>query len=130
MDLPKQQFYVLRDRKPVPVSDVLEWAKSREHFEENCRIGYTIVRPDGTTVERSPSKPEESECAVSTVFLGIDHGWGRGKPVLFETLVFNGPPGLEDEMDRYCTFGEAVSGHREMVERVKATMIAGSNVDD
>jgi hypothetical protein len=36
---------------------------------------------------------------ISTVFLGLDHSFGAGSPVLFETLVFGGP--LDGEMDRY-----------------------------
>jgi hypothetical protein len=36
---------------------------------------------------------------VSTVFLGLDHGWDGGPPVLWETLVFGGPE--DGFMDRY-----------------------------
>jgi len=38
---------------------------------------------------------------VSTVFLGIDHSFGRGGPVLFETMVFGGE--YDQEMERYRT---------------------------
>jgi hypothetical protein len=55
---------------------------------------------------------------VSTVFLGLDHSWGRGDPVLFETMVF--VEGESADMKRYCTWAEAMAGHeriRSMLER-------------
>lgn len=80
---------------------------------------------------------------VSTVFLGLDHRFGRGAPVLWETLVFDyilvqarqqamaGRLSSEDlpksnllgELDsagcRYRTDEEARKGHLVMVERVR-----------
>ena len=55
---------------------------------------------------------------VSTVFLGIDHNFGEGKPLLFETMVFGGK--LDEETERYSTWEEAVEGHNHMVEKVNA----------
>lgn len=52
---------------------------------------------------------------VSTVFLGIDHQWGSGPPLLFETLVTDGP--LADEMHRYSTYEQARLGHITMLTR-------------
>ncbi|MCG8460126.1 MAG: hypothetical protein MI919_27910, partial [Holophagales bacterium] len=54
---------------------------------------------------------------VSTVFLGLDHNWGDGPPLIYETLVMGGP--LSDEMDRYSTWAEAEAGHAKMLERIK-----------
>jgi hypothetical protein len=53
---------------------------------------------------------------VSTVWLGIDHGWGTGPPLIFETLVFGGP--LAEEMERYSTLEEARYGHEFMLMRL------------
>lgn len=55
---------------------------------------------------------------VSTVFLGLDHSFGGETPILFETLVFNGP--MDGEMERYTTWDEAEIGHAKMCERVKS----------
>lgn len=62
---------------------------------------------------------------VSTVFLGLDHGFGTSaQPILFETLVFevddNGETGnsLEDTMRRYSTRDEALAGHAETVQMI------------
>lgn len=54
---------------------------------------------------------------VSTVFLGLDHNWGDGPPLLFETMVFGGP--LDQEQERWSTWDEAEAGHRATVERAK-----------
>ena len=72
---------------------------------------------------------------VSTVFLPIDHGWGEGPPVLFETMVFGhdsrsrlrrwwmdfrGRDWEEPEYQwRYCTEVEALAGHAVILGAVK-----------
>jgi hypothetical protein len=49
---------------------------------------------------------------VSTVFLGLDHNFLRtGPPVLFETMIF-GVPFVSEWQRRYCTWDEAVDGHK------------------
>jgi hypothetical protein len=64
---------------------------------------------------------ERNGILVSTVWLGIDHAFGAGPPVIFETMVF-GPHGMSDELDqvRYCTEAEARAGHDVVVARVAA----------
>ena len=62
---------------------------------------------------------------VSTVFLGIEHGFDKECPILFETMVFGGT--LDGEQDRYCTYDEAVSGHKAMVQRVKDGLTEGGD---
>lgn len=52
---------------------------------------------------------------ISTVFLGVDHGWG-GIPLWFETMVFHGNTSDLD-MERYTTWDQAVKGHRLMVDK-------------
>lgn len=91
--------YILDGHKTV-ACDLLTWARWLDENNES-----RIVKKD--TVGKS---------RVSTVFLGLDHSFGDGPPLLFETLVFEGP--LEDEMDRYSTWEEAERGHAVMVERV------------
>ena len=51
---------------------------------------------------------------VSTVFLGIDHGFGIFGERWFETMVFGGP--IDGETYRYATWEQAVKGHQIMVE--------------
>lgn len=59
---------------------------------------------------------------VSTVFLCTDHSWGKGGPVLFETLVF-GVPHYEP-MTRYRTWEQAKAGHRKAVKAAIAHLSA------
>lgn len=67
---------------------------------------------------------------VSTVFLGLDHQWGDGPPLLFETMVFPEDDFAEEDMDRYSTWEEAVEGHRNMVEKHGGTVTPKDFFDD
>lgn len=81
------------EHKPVPCTapEAVDWNDERQ------RVGFT----------RLPG------AEVSTVFLGLDHQFGEGPPVLFETMIFGGP--LDQEQWRYHTWEEAVAGHRAAV---------------
>ena len=57
---------------------------------------------------------------ISTVFLGIDHNWDGGAPLLFETMVFGGE--LDESQERCSTWEEAVAMHRDMCARVRRTL--------
>lgn len=46
---------------------------------------------------------------VSTVFLSLDHNWGDGPPILFETMIFGGEH--DGYQERYRTWEEAEEGH-------------------
>lgn len=76
---------------------------------------------DADHTPRQVSYPDWKAWAadVSTVFLSVDHQWGEGPPVLFETMIFGGPHA--DWTDRYSTWDEAVAGH----ERVVAALTEG-----
>ena len=92
--------YILKGKKAVPVEDVLEWAR---WFE---------------TANRRVAKDNIGEASISTVFLGIDHNFFGGKPLLFETMIFGGKH--NDYQDRYHTWEEAEAGHKKAVDLVKA----------
>lgn len=49
--------------------------------------------------------------SVSTVFLGMDHSFGGGPPLLFETMIFGGNHDRYHE--RYSTWAEAEAGHEK-----------------
>lgn len=57
------------------------------------------------------------EARVSTVWLGIDHGFGVGPPLIFETMIFGGP--YNDDQWRYSTEAEAKAGHRRIVDALR-----------
>jgi hypothetical protein len=55
---------------------------------------------------------------VSTVWLGLDHSFERGPPLIFETMVFESKDHSSDlDCARYATEEEAFAGHAEMVKR-------------
>ncbi len=51
---------------------------------------------------------------VSTVFLGLDHSFGEGPPVLWETMIFRG---------RRDGDGDRCSGNREQAEAMHAGIV-------
>ena len=94
-------MYVLNDKgEPMPCDNVLEWGRFME--DRALRIvEHTMV---GTI-------------KVSTVFLGLDHSFCSGPPMLWETMIFGGP--LDQEMDRYHSLDSAQLGHAQTVARVR-----------
>lgn len=93
---------ILVDRKVVIENDLLKWAK---WFEES--IDQRIV-----------AKTYIGDVRISTVFMGLDHAFGEGKPMWFETMIF-GDKTFEDYQERYSTWEEAEVGHAIAVEGVR-----------
>ena len=100
--------YILDGKQPVAEPDLMKWC-------EWMQTASRTVRSDTATVKFA-GKPV-GEVRVSTVFLGLDHSFGEGEPLLFETMVFGGP--LDQEMDRCSTWEAAEKMHELMCERVK-----------
>lgn len=106
---PKSPFWILAPdgKTPLPTDNVQLWGE--------CRLQEGVLRRTGFG-DWGYEWPRQS-VQVSTVFLGMDHGWGiSAEPVLWETMVFGGE--LDGEMSRYSSFDDALEGHHEMVERV------------
>lgn len=99
-------YYRLEGKKPVPV-DIREWGKCFE--KKNRHVAKTVI--EGST----------EKIGISTVFLGLDHRYGEGKPLLFETMVFGGE--LDSDMERYTSWTAAEKGHKKMVKNVMKTLI-------
>ena len=92
------KYYTLdADHKAIP-ADLMTWAAS---FENSSRI---VAQEVIGTAE------------ISTVFLGLDHRFGEGPPILFETMVFGGP--LDQEQERCSTWEEAEAMHKAMCARM------------
>lgn len=73
------------------------------------------------TAERRVARTEIGPLTVSTVFLGLDHGSGKGPPVLFETMIFDG--GEDGYQTRCSTWAEAEIQHAAAVEVAKARLL-------
>lgn len=96
----KPMYWILVGRVPQPAR-LEAWGVWFENFD-NRRVG-------DDKIERIDADPVR----VSTVFLGLDHSFGDGPPLLFESMVFGGP--LDGEQHRYCTLDEAERGHKHLL---------------
>lgn len=68
--------------------------------------------------DRCVARANIGDVSISTVFLGIDHGWS-GRPVLWETMIFGGEH--NNYQKRYHTRTEALMGHKRAFEMVRAS---------
>jgi len=90
-------------------SDVSEWSQ----WSENARqIPFT----EGGKVVARDELP--GGVCVSTVFLGLDHSFSSGPPVLFETMIFGGPH--TEYQERYYPCQDAIAGHARALALAKA----------
>ena len=64
---------------------------------------------------------------VSTVWMGLDHNWMGGQPMIFETMVFSKDGG--GYMERYSTESEARAGHKRIVNSWKNKKYKENNED-
>lgn len=75
-------------------------------------IACDVTEADGH-IGHHVGDDERDGIRVSTAFLGLDHQFGSGPPLLWETMVF----GLEDDepCERYSSYEDAVAGHQRYV---------------
>lgn len=85
--------------EPIPIENAEEWAMWW------AQSGIRKVAEDFV-----------GQVRVSTVFLGISHGYRADNPDLWETMVFGGK--LDDAQERYTTLHEAMEGHSQMLRKV------------
>jgi len=108
-------LYILENGVPVLCMDSAKWGKwmseSKDRFIHKSHI--------------------EGDIYLSTVFLGIDHGFGSDEPVLFETSILRPvqikeTKGLEDMQTwRSCTLGEAKHTHFAVSAKIREAMKEG-----
>ena len=93
------------DRAGEPI-EMMDWAHRFEDFD------YKQVAQD-----------DVGDVRVSTVWLGLDHNFGDGPPLIFDTMIFGGQ--RDEDCFRYPTEEEALAGHA----RVCAEISEGESVD-
>jgi hypothetical protein len=98
-------YYILKDGIPVQETDIRKWGAWMEKSEGNRRVAFTKV----------------GGADVSTVFLGVDHNWLGGSPVLFETMIFGGEH--DQYQERYHTLEEAMIGHERAISLAKGERV-------
>lgn len=97
--------YALLESRKVRVVDFEEFCANAKFFE------------DITT--RTVSKTAIGDISISTVFLGINHGF-NGEDAWFETMVFGGEH--NEYQERYETWADAEAGHEKAVELVRRSL--------
>ncbi len=96
--------YILIDKKVVEEPDLYKWGAWMEDNREFLHVG-----DDSSNGYR-----------ISTIFLGLNHQYGEGPPLLYETMIFKNGDWQHLYCDRYSTWEEAETGHKEVLERVKS----------
>ena len=91
--------YILRGKEAIPCEDIVEWAQKYEKMNRRVALDYV------------------GDIKISTVFLGLDHAFDGGPPMLFETMVFGGD--FDQDGARCSTWGEAEEQHAEWLKKVK-----------
>ena len=82
--------------------DLMEWSRLLE------TPGYKVIKQ--TTLPNGKW--------ISTVWLGLDHNFDEGEPLIFETMVFKNKSNYDElDMERYSTLKQAVVGHEKMVKK-------------
>lgn len=66
---------------------------------------------------------------VSTVWLGLDHQFGDGPPLIFETMVFPAESSMDLDCERYSTEEEAKAGHSAMVEKWIRKIVSSNDTE-
>ena len=96
--------------EPIPEPNLLVWAKWFGHSER--KVAFDTI----------------DDVQISTVFLGSDHNFGFGPPILWETMVFGGK--LDQEQDRCSGSREqAEAMHDKMISRVLGSIIFNTPKD-
>lgn len=98
--------YILGKNHELIETDLMTWV---EFFDDinNRRVAKDII----------------NGVKISTIFLGIDHNFGEGKPLLFETMIFGGKH--DQYQERYPNWNEALAGHKKAVELVNNNQRSG-----
>ena len=94
------------DRAGQPITST-EWSRLLSADLEACSIARNdFAGPDGPV-------------RVSTMWLGLDHSFDDGPPLIFKTMISGG--WLDGEMVRYSTEADARAGHAELLAKAQAS---------
>lgn len=101
---------------PDPLWDAI---RERGHYDRQGKrismrqwIALGIWDEQNDNAYRRVARTKIGSCLISTVWLGIDHGYEE--PLIFETMVFP----ESEEQHRYTTEEEALAGHQRIVEEL------------
>ena len=81
--------------KTQSIQEYIDWETDEKRIVKQDNIGKVIV---------------------STVFLGLDHSYGRSIPILWETMIFEGEH--DGYQDRYSSYEDALKGHQKALDLI------------
>lgn len=100
-------MYDYYDRQGNPIS-MRDWTRLSTWDARENGYAYKVVARD-----------EIGTYLVSTIWLGLNHAFMPGPPLIFETMVFADEDWSGAEQLRYSTEEEARAGHARLVEEVR-----------
>lgn len=85
---------------------------------------YTWAEWFQNSPDRIVAKTNVKGVGISTIFMGLDHNFdSKGKPILFETMIFNSHLDvLKQFQERYTSLEDAKKGHKKAVNFVRRTL--------
>lgn len=100
----------------------MQWAYWFGLHQNSIRVDYIPARKllgkgNGSTF-RKLNHYRQQPITLSTVFLGIDHGWFNDGPVLFESMIFGGQ--RDGEQYRYKNIDQAIKFH----DKIYGTLVS------
>jgi hypothetical protein len=97
-------WYILNKKHEIVPTDSLtatRWlCPDADGKNDNRRVAYTKI----------------GDVQISTVFLGLDHSFDDGPPLVFETMIFGGEH--NEGQWRYHAWQEALEGHEAAIKLV------------
>lgn len=99
--------YILNSEgEPEPCEDYSKWG-----------AWFNVHKEERMLAESTDGKGGPGEIKIITIFLGLDHSFGKGaEPLLFETRVINGVH--DGYIERFTTRQAALEGHDAAVKKV------------
>ena len=90
------------------MTDFYDLAGQPMAFEEWM---WAMEDPTRRQVNRTLTGHASRRKVVSTIWLGLNHNYGEGAPLIFETMMFNRHSNRPLLCRRYATHEEAIAGH-------------------
>ena len=99
----------------------MDWYDKKGKKLSNVEATPLLMDEEYKIIEQTRGKDKDGEeLLVSTVWLGLDHNYDGGKPLIFETMVFPKGEWLERYCERYSTEAQAKKGHKKAVKQFLA----------
>jgi hypothetical protein len=113
-----------------PVAKVTITIEDEFENDEEGRLNVRMAFGRGEMTADTPMTPAHSYYSygneqfiwVASDFLGLDHQWGEGRPLLFETMIFEYPP-HDNKCWRCSTWAESEKQHAGACLEVESWLI-------